>query len=348
MESLKNALATSLMVSIPVSVLGCDGITYELGDLSPEDTIVTVKWRLSELSHNDILTSSLYLTEDTRGETTRDFELKNTEQIHEVRSYLEPATTKVRCAVLVHQTPLWMRFPSEIGNGGPPWTQMDTELMAPPGSIIEKRFKIGRTHHGQYIWYRGRVQSFSSISNKHTFNFDDGDVKTYHVGGSNLGSFKYQILQLPPQWDVEDSNIGEDELPDITESAELTAEQQQMLEESRPKKGACVRIWRDQALEWTSGLVLQATLDEDGAVKHHVRLLTHADGEELVKEELVDFQEEQRWFTWRPGLALHVEAQRRASIIRDQEETLKCRTKVLELLDPEQGMLQSDGIHDAI
>jgi hypothetical protein len=88
MESLTNALATSLMVSIPVSVLGCDGITYELGDFSPEDTILTVKWRLSELSHNDILTSSLYLTEDTRGETTRDFELKNTEQIHEVRSYL--------------------------------------------------------------------------------------------------------------------------------------------------------------------------------------------------------------------------------------------------------------------
>jgi hypothetical protein len=88
------------------NVVGSDGSTYELGVLSPDDTILVVKRKLSEQSEIDMHSMSIFLTGDARA-TEESLELKNRERIHEIKSYLEPGTSKLEFSVLVSHTPLW-------------------------------------------------------------------------------------------------------------------------------------------------------------------------------------------------------------------------------------------------
>jgi hypothetical protein len=97
---------------LPASVVGSDGSTYELGALSPDDTIFAVKQKLSEQSQIELQSMSLFLTGDIRN-CKESLELKNREKVQDIKSYLEPETKKVEFSVLVLPSLLWAA-PSDI------------------------------------------------------------------------------------------------------------------------------------------------------------------------------------------------------------------------------------------
>jgi hypothetical protein len=81
------------------SVLAADGTMYQIGEISSDDTIFSVKQRLATLSDMDEESQSIFLIDDTR-DGEEDLELKNDDTVGVVMR-LSSSSSVLRFAVLL-------------------------------------------------------------------------------------------------------------------------------------------------------------------------------------------------------------------------------------------------------
>jgi hypothetical protein len=106
---------------IAASAVAADGLTYKLGDLDPETTILAVKQKLATLSEMNTSSQIMYLVEDTRGDELG--ELKNHQTVREVSKYSTEGPAELQFAVVLHEKvkppancPLWVKISKISGS----------------------------------------------------------------------------------------------------------------------------------------------------------------------------------------------------------------------------------------
>jgi DNA-binding beta-propeller fold protein YncE len=86
---------------IAASAVAADGLTYKLGNLDPETTILAVKQKLATLSEMNASSQTVYLVEDIRGDKLDDLELKDHQTVREVSKYSPEGPGELQFAVML-------------------------------------------------------------------------------------------------------------------------------------------------------------------------------------------------------------------------------------------------------
>jgi hypothetical protein len=98
------------MRPIATSVVTPDGTQYELGELLPTATVLSMKETLATISHIPASNQSIYLIDEMR--QCDELELNNCDTVREVRTFAPLSIRELRLAVVVVATHNWFDFKS--------------------------------------------------------------------------------------------------------------------------------------------------------------------------------------------------------------------------------------------